>query len=134
MTTTTHDTTTDIRRRVDELDWNALARHLDTVGHAVTPVLLSQDECKQLADLFDEGRFRSTIEMARHRFGDGRYRYFDHPLPETIATLRGSFYPHLATIATRWADLLRGDNPSFPLEHDELLARCHAAGNSAPRR
>ena len=22
--------------------------------------------------------------MARHRFGDGRYRYFEHPLPDTI--------------------------------------------------
>ena len=26
--------------------------------------------------------------MARHRFGDGRYRYFDHPLPEPIPALR----------------------------------------------
>jgi hypothetical protein len=30
--------------------------------------------------------------MARHRFGDGRYRYCDHPLPDTIAALRSSFY------------------------------------------
>ena len=87
-TTAKHDTTSDIRRRVDKLDWNHLTQQLDTVGHAVTPVLLSEDQCEQLADLFDEGRFRSTIDMARHRFGDGRYRYFDHPIPETIAALR----------------------------------------------
>ena len=132
MSTTTHDITSDIRRRVVELDWNELTRQLDTVGHAITPVLLGESECEQLAGLFDEGRFRSTIEMARHRFGDGRYRYFDHPLPETIAALRTSFYPHLAPIANRWADLLRGDNPTFPLEHEQLLARCHAAGQQRP--
>jgi len=124
--------TTDINRGVDDLDWDALAGHLDAGGHAVTPPLLSPDECDELAALFDGGRFRSTIEMARHRFGDGRYRYFDHPLPETIATLRGSFYLHLATIANRWAGLLRGDNPTFPVEHEELLERCRAAGQTRP--
>jgi hypothetical protein len=132
VSTTTHGTTSDIHRRVEELDWNELSRQLDTVGHAITPVLLGESECEQLAGLFDEGRFRSTIEMARHRFGDGRYRYFDHPLPETIAALRRLFYPHLAPIANRWAEVLRGANPTFPLEHEELLARCHAAGQQRP--
>jgi len=131
MTTTTSDVSTDIHR-VDDLDWDALAGRLDATGHAITPPLLSPEECNELAGLFDGGRFRSTIDMARHRFGDGRYRYFDRPLPETIAALRSSFYPHLATIANRWSELLRGDNPTFPLEHEELLARCRAAGQSRP--
>ena len=47
--------------------------------------------------------------MARHRFGDGRYRYFDHPLPDAIAALRGSFYRHLAPIANEWSARLGGD-------------------------
>ena len=34
------------------------------------------------------GRFRSTIDMARHRFGEGEYRYFADPLPEPVAALR----------------------------------------------
>ena len=105
----------DVRERVDELDWSALDAQLDEVGHAVTPALLSDDECGELAGLFDGGRFRSTIDMARHRFGDGRYRYFDHPLPELIAVLRASFYPHLAPVANRWSERLRGDTPTFPL-------------------
>jgi hypothetical protein len=50
--------------------------------------------------------------MARHQFGDGRYRYFDHPLPDAIAELRTSFYRHLAPIANDWAKLLRGDSRS----------------------
>jgi hypothetical protein len=119
---------TSIPQRVDELDWAHLATELDTNGFAVTPTILGEDECPALAALFDDGRFRSTIDMARHRFGDGRYRYFDHPLPDTIAQLRSSFYTHLAPIANRWAELLRGDNPTFPLTHEELLSRCHDAG------
>jgi hypothetical protein len=133
MTATTPSSLTpSIGDRVDALDWSALGVQLDTVGHAVTPMLLDRQECDDLADLFDSGQFRSTIDMARHRFGDGRYRYFDHPLPETIAALRASFYPHLATVANRWSQLLRGDRPTFPLEHEELLARCHAAGQKRP--
>src|SRR5205807_975096 len=100
-------------------------------GFAITPPLLAAQECEALADLFDAGRFRSTIEMARHRFGDGRYRYFDHPLPEAIAALRASFYERLAPIANDWAQLL-GEDQVFPLEHDELLRRCREAGQSRP--
>jgi hypothetical protein len=129
MTTTS---TTNIEQRVDSLDWAALVTQLDTNGHAITPVILDEDECTALADMFDDGRFRSTIDMARHRFGDGRYRYFAHPLPDTIAQLRSSFYPHLARIANRWAELLRGENPTFPLTHEELLSRCHDAGQQRP--
>jgi uncharacterized protein len=123
---------TTITRRIDALDWDALREQLDTLGHGVTPPLLDGDECAALAGLFDEGRFRSTIEMARHRFGDGRYRYFDHPLPPAIGELRAGFYRHLAPIANDWAELLRGDNATFPETHEELLARCVQAGQSRP--
>src|ERR1700733_8849079 len=130
MSTTT--VAEEIRGRVDALDWEALGAQLDTAGNAITPGLLDPSEGETLANLFDDGRFRSTIDMARHRFGDGRYRYFDHPLPETIAALRASFYPHLAPVANRWSQLLRGERPDFPLEHAELLDRCRAAGQTRP--
>ena len=122
----------EISERVDALDWQQLRAQLDTVGHAVTAPLLSDAECAELDDLFDGGRFRSTIDMARHRFGDGRYRYFDHPLPDTIGALREGFYGHLAPIANDWAGLLRGDEPTFPATHAELLERCAAAGQTRP--
>jgi len=125
-------TMTSIRERVDALDWAGLRERLDRDGHAITAPLLDSDETDALSDLFDGGRFRSTIDMARHRFGDGRYRYFDHPLPEAIADLRSSFYRHLAPIANDWSRLLRGDSRTFPLEHDELLALCHEAGQERP--
>jgi hypothetical protein len=125
-------TETSVRERVDALDWVDLSSRLDSVGHAITEPLLSAGECEDLSGLFDDGRFRSTIDMARHRFGDGRYRYFDHPLPDAIAALRESFYRRLAPIANQWSSLLRGDNPEFPLTHDELLERCRAAGQHRP--
>jgi hypothetical protein len=123
---------TGIRERVDALDWAGLREQLDAIGHAITVPLLDRAETEELSDLFDGGRFRSTIEMARHRFGDGRYRYFDHPLPDPIAELRTAFYRHLAPIANDWGRLLRGDSALFPLEHEQLLERCRAAGQERP--
>jgi hypothetical protein len=118
--------------RVDALPWDALRAELDDRGFAVTDPLLTAAECDDLAAQFDGGRFRSTIDMARHRFGDGRYRYFDHPLPAPIAELRTSLYRHLAPVANDWAARLRGDEPTFPLRHDELLDLCAAAGQARP--
>jgi hypothetical protein len=99
VTATRTSSAADTRDRVDELDWDQLRAELDERGFAITQPLLSAPECEELSDLFDSGRFRSTIDMARHRFGDGRYRYFDRPLPDTIDALRTSFYRHLAPIA-----------------------------------
>jgi uncharacterized protein len=121
-----------ITERVDDMDWSALRERLDKEGHAITPVLLRPDEADELASLFEGGSFRSTIDMARHRFGEGSYRYFDNPLPEAIAELRGAFYRHLAPIANDWSQLLRGDGRTFPREHEELLVQCRAAGQERP--
>jgi hypothetical protein len=132
VTATRTSSAADIRDRVDELDWDHLRAELDERGFAITPPFLSATECKDLSDLFDGGGFRSTIDMARHRFGDGRYRYFDRPLPDTIDALRTSFYRHLAPIANDWSSLLRGGHEQFPLEHEELIERCEAAGQRRP--
>jgi hypothetical protein len=132
MPATTTTITDEITERVDGLDWDDLARRLDERGYAITPRVLEPAECAELSGLFDDGRFRSTVDMARYRFGDGRYRYFAHPLPETIAALRSSFYPHLAPVANRWCGLLGRDGQAFPLMHEELLERCRDAGQSRP--
>jgi hypothetical protein len=132
MTSTDAILTAALADRVDALDWDGLSEQLETRGFAVTEPLLGATACEELAGLFDGGSFRSTVDMARHRFGDGRYRYFDHPLPEAISTLRTSFYRRLAPIANRWSGLLGGAGDAFPSEHDELLARCRAAGQERP--
>src|SRR5262245_34792873 len=73
---------TDVAARVAALDWSALEQSLWDRGYAKTPPLLDPDECAALCGLYDDdGRFRSRVDMARHRFGQGEYKYFAHPLP-----------------------------------------------------
>jgi hypothetical protein len=69
--------------------------------------------------------------MARHGFGRGEYRYFDYPLPELVAGLRGAVYPRLAPIANRWNASM--ELPArYPATHAEFIERCHAAGQRRP--
>lgn len=131
LTVPTNDPAT-IIERIHRLDWEALGRELDERGFAIAPRVLTAGECGELAALFDGDGFRSTIDMARHRFGDGRYRYFAHPLPPLVEGARVAFYEHLAPVANTWAARLSGDNPTFPTTHEELLERCRAAGQERP--
>ena len=69
--------------RVDGADWANLAAEVGELGCALTPHLLTADECDALAGLYDHGgRFRSVVSMERYRFGAGEYKYFAPPLPE----------------------------------------------------
>jgi uncharacterized protein len=129
---TTTDTAAALSARIDALDWGALTAELDDRGFTVTAPVLTSAECDELAARFDGDGFRSTIDMARHRFGDGRYRYFDYPLPELIQSARESFYAHLAPVANAWGDRLSGDTPVFPETHEQLLERCRRAGQARP--
>jgi hypothetical protein len=121
-----------VAERVHALDWNRLTDQLGECGFAVTDVILDPVACRELAELFDGEGFRSTIDMARHRFGDGRYRYFAHPLPPLVEGVRAAFYSHLAPIANAWSERLSGETPRFPESHAELLERCHRVGQERP--
>jgi uncharacterized protein len=117
-----------IAERVDGLDWPAIAVALDDVGCALTDHVLNAPDCQAVAALYDDDqRFRSTIDMARYRFGEGQYRYFERPLPEVVAELRNVFWPHLLAVARVWAEQL--DQPApWPDEFEEWIDMCHAAG------
>ena len=92
------------RQLLAAADWPAITAELDASGCALTPRLLTPAQCRDLAGLYDRpDLFRSTIDMARHRFGSGQYRYFTHDLPEPVRALREACYPHLLTIARSWA-------------------------------
>ena len=94
--------------------------------------MLTAAECSALVDLYDEGGlFRSTVDMARHRYGRGQYRYFAYPLPEIVQQLRVAFWPHLLPIAREWADR-RGDDAPWPDDFDEWIRRCHDGGQQRP--
>jgi hypothetical protein len=117
--------------RLSQLDWPALGEELDGWGYAVTPPLLDEEQCRELADLFElDDAFRSTIVMSRHAFGEGTYRYFADPLPDVVQRLRVELYGPLAQIANRWAADL-GTTP-FPGTLDGLIEVCAAAGQHRP--
>src|ERR1700722_8240868 len=111
-------------------EWTNMAAELDISGCARTPRLLTPALCRDLAALYDKPElFRATIDMARHRFGSGQYRYFTHDLPEPVAALRAALYPHLLTIARAWAARLGRPAP-WPGTLDEWLQVCHQGGQS----
>ncbi|MET8684779.1 2OG-Fe(II) oxygenase [Streptomyces sp. NPDC004732] len=115
---------------VDSADWAALATELDAHGCALTPRLIDPAGCRRIAELYDDPTlFRSTVDMARHRFGSGQYRYFTHDLPGPVAELRAALYPHLLAVARGWADRLGRPAP-WPDSLEEWLDRCHVAGQT----
>ncbi len=120
------------QRDTDALDWPAIARDLDAYGCAVVPKLVSPAGCDQLAALYgQDALFRSRIDMRRHGFGSGEYKYFAYPLPDVVEALRGALYPHLAAVANRW-NAAMGIDIDYPANHADYLARCHRAGQLRP--
>jgi hypothetical protein len=118
--------------RVNAYDWQALADELDNYGCAVLPRLLSREESRMIAALYpDETHFRSRIQMDRHGFGKGEYRYFKYPLPDLVSSLRTALYPRLASVANEWNSRMRIDE-RYPAEHASFLERCRDAGQTRP--
>ncbi|MBB3126978.1 hypothetical protein FHS19_001632 [Paenibacillus rhizosphaerae] len=119
---------TSIRERIRGVDWEALRNTLDNQGYAKLPAILSPKECDALiATYANDELFRSTISMARYRFGSGEYKYYDRPLPVPIQQLRENLYPELARTANRWHEQL-GMDAGYPESLDEFLEECHRQG------
>lgn len=124
------DTCSDSVATLARADWSSIGAELDAYGCAPTPRLLTPEQCGAVAALYDRPElFRTTVDMARHRFGSGRYRYFKHDLPEPVAALRAALWPHLLPIARDWAERLGRPAP-WPDDLEEWLERCHAAGQA----
>lgn len=118
--------------RLDAYDWGALAAELDDRGGAVLNDLLGPEECAQFAELYDqEPCFRSHIQMARHGFGQGEYRYFRYPLPPLLQRLRAALYERLVDVANNWNRRL-GLEARYPGAHADFLGLCRDAGQTRP--
>jgi hypothetical protein len=114
-----------ITERIAALDWDTLQQTLDVQGYAKVPVLLDKDECDEIINTYEEEcYFRSTINMARYRFGIGEYKYYQAPLPNPLQQLREGFYPELAKTANRWQEWL-GREATYPPTLPEFLDQCH---------
>jgi uncharacterized protein len=120
------------RDRAGGADWDGVRADLDAYGCGLIGPLLNPDEAAEIAALYsDDSRFRSTINMARHRFGEGEYRYFTEPFPEAVTGLKQALYPKLLPIARTWWARLGRPAP-WPDSLDEWLEMCHAAGQRRP--
>jgi len=116
--------------RVEATDWEAVRAGLDGYGCGLTGPLLTTEEAAAITALYpDVTRFRSTVNMARHRFGEGEYRYFARPFPEAVTALKQALYPKLLPIARDWWTRLGRPAP-WPDHLDDWLAACHAAGQT----
>lgn len=121
-----------LHERIAGLDWARIHLTLDQRGFARTGPLLTPAECAGLIDAYaQDGLYRSRVVMARHGFGQGEYRYFDHPLPPLVATLREGLYPPLVHVANHWH--ARMNLPErHPPDLASMLDRCHQAGQTRP--
>jgi hypothetical protein len=121
-----------IAERLHELPWPDLLGSLDRNGHAITAPVLTADECDDLIAMYaQEPRFRSRVDMARHRFGVGDYKYFAAPLPPLVLDLREHLYPPLAVAANRWMAALDVE-ARFPSTLNAFLERCATASQTRP--
>jgi uncharacterized protein len=119
-------------QRLSRYDWETLSQELKGYGCAVLEGLLSPEECRGVAQLYnDEAHFRSHIHMGRHGFGKGEYRYFKYPLPDLIGGFRTSLYPRLACIANDWNERM-GIDQRYPERHADFLKKCHDQGQTRP--
>lgn len=120
------------RGRVDAADWDAVTADMNDVGGALLPRLATATECAAMLDLYpDDSLFRATVDMTRHRYGQGEYRYFQRPYPRPIEELKQALYPRLLPIARDWWTKLGRDAP-WPDTLDEWLEMCHRAGQTKP--
>jgi uncharacterized protein len=120
------------QERVESGDWEAITAGVNNLGGALLPELITPAEAKQIRGLYQQaGPFRSTIDMGRHRFGEGEYRYFKTPYPEPVERLKQALYPRLLPIARDWWAKLGRPAP-WPDTLDEWLRMCHDAGQGRP--
>lgn len=118
--------------KIDSLDWSEIGNELLERGYSVIDGLCDRYECQQLLDCYSQDElFRKTVNMSRHNFGSGEYKYFSYPLPPTVQLLRECFYKPLAAIANDWSSLLKDDD-RWPLEHHEFLTQCNSKGQLKP--
>ena len=121
-----------IKERIHSLDWKAIHEQLDEWGYATTGRILAEIECSELIKMYDRSElFRSSIDMARYRFGVGEYKYFAAPLPDLISDLRESTYIPLSETANEWSKQL-GSTETYPPTLRDFLAICEKHKQTRP--
>jgi uncharacterized protein len=125
-------TKTNISERIAQLPWADIRAGLWEIGYGRIGAVLTQRECEELRSLYAKPElFRSRVDMARFRFGQGEYQYFAYPLPVLVADLRESLYPYLAATANEWMVALSLTG-KFPPDLSAFLDRCRQRRQNRP--
>lgn len=104
---------------------------LRQAGFARVPGLLGARDCAAIRALWDEpARFRNAVDMERHGYGRGEYRYFGRPLPSPVEELRRTLYDRVRPVAGEWAAAL--GRPAPPPSLAALAKACHEAAQTRP--
>jgi hypothetical protein len=110
-------------KSLDAFDWMQIETELDTQGHATLRGLLTESECKALAQgRRGENAQTETIDLESLKQGSGELRRFRRGLPEELAALRASLYGRLVDTADRWQDGL-GEKRRYPGRFAALAPR-----------
>lgn len=105
---------------------------LNHTGFARIKKFLTDEQCTDLINNYSNDKlYRNTIDMKRYRFGEGQYRYFSYPLPNTIQKIRTSLYEPLAVIANEWNQNL-GIDIRYPKTHAEFIEVCQRNNQLRP--
>ncbi|OXE97147.1 hypothetical protein BC749_108238 [Flavobacterium araucananum] len=121
-----------IETRLLYKDWDSITKELHHKGFVIVRDVLNKKECDALINEYDaEQTYRKTISMARYRFGQGEYKYFQYPLPELITTMREKVYAEIAPVANQWMDELKMER-KFPATHEEMKKLCREHGQEKP--
>ena len=114
------------------MDQTQVSEALNNRGYASLGPMLGNEDIAALMSLYPQKEpFRSHIIMRRHGFGEGEYKYFSNPLPTAVASLRKQLYSFLAPIANEWQEKI-GADIRYPDTHKDMLALCHADGQTRP--
>ena len=123
---------TDIKQKVDAINWPFISESMHEKGYAVITGFLTDNDCQNLLKSYDNpAAYRKTVVMERYRFGLGEYKYFNYPLPDLIQTIREYIYPHIAPIANIWMKVLKIET-QFPETFQELQLLCHSNNQTKP--
>jgi hypothetical protein len=113
-----------VQEHLSRFDWTRLNQSLLDHGFALTPQILSSEECQALIARYGvASTFRATINMEQYNFGKGEYKYFDYPLPRLVQELRAQLYGRLAPAANVWSERLEIAT-RYPASLDEFLSQC----------
>jgi len=101
-------------------------------GFVALKKAISAEQCDEIMGwYYQTDLYRTTINMARYRFGEGEYKYFQYPMPHLLANLREQLYELLVPAANLWATAMKA-NITFPASHSDFLEQCHQAGQLRP--